>query len=227
MFGVAITTSSIAVASRCPGPAPKWARSRPRTSPIPGWGAGLDLLESGLSATEAMNRLMASAPEPHYRQVTMIDAHGHVAAWSGSKTLGMHGASRRMTAWPPAICCKTRRTQGHDGRLRAGAGSAIRRSPAGRARGRHRRRGEMGRSTRRACWWFMSRTGRWSISAHRLGRGESDPAPEAALGGLPAADERLCGGRSTRPARRPMACRAIPSRRSEQFLRHDLRDGQA
>jgi uncharacterized Ntn-hydrolase superfamily protein len=94
MFGVAITTSSIAVASRC-----SWARAKVGavstqniTDPRLGK-QGLDLLQSGLGAPEAMNRLMAAAPEPHYRQVTMIDGHGHGATWSGSKTLGTHGVS--------------------------------------------------------------------------------------------------------------------------------------
>jgi uncharacterized Ntn-hydrolase superfamily protein len=89
MFGVAITTSSIAVASRCP-----WARARvgavatqnvtdPRLGP-----QGLDLLARGFSAPEAMNELMAAAPHAEHRQVTMIDAKGHTAHWCGAKTLG-------------------------------------------------------------------------------------------------------------------------------------------
>lgn len=94
MFGVAITTSSIAVASRCP-----WARAgvgavstQNITDPRLGR-QGLELLQSGLSASEAMNRMMATAPDAHYRQVTMIDAQGRVATWSGTKTLGTHAVS--------------------------------------------------------------------------------------------------------------------------------------
>jgi len=89
MFGVAITTSSIAVASRCP-----WARAGigavasqnitdPRLGP-----RGLDLMASGLGASAAMQRLLAEAQQPEYRQVTMIDRNGATATHSGDRTLG-------------------------------------------------------------------------------------------------------------------------------------------
>jgi uncharacterized Ntn-hydrolase superfamily protein len=89
MLGIAITTSSIAVASRCP-----WARAGvgavatqnitdPRLGPL-----GLDLMASGLSAPEAMQRLLAEARHPEYRQVTMIDHRGRTASHAGGKTLG-------------------------------------------------------------------------------------------------------------------------------------------
>lgn len=94
MFGVAITTSSIAVASRCP-----WARARVGavstqnvTDPRLG-NQGLDLLASGKSATEALQLLMAQAPHAQHRQVTIIDAKGRTAHWSGSKTLGTHNVA--------------------------------------------------------------------------------------------------------------------------------------
>src|SRR5215510_12324273 len=87
MFGVAITTSSIAVASRCP-----WARAgigavatQNITDPRLGQ-RGLDLMASGLSAP--------AAHQPEYRQVTMIDRDGGTATHTGEKTLGTHaGAS--------------------------------------------------------------------------------------------------------------------------------------
>ncbi|WP_374654732.1 DUF1028 domain-containing protein [Dongia sp.] len=94
MFGVAITTSSIAVASRCP-----WARAgvgavatQNVTDPRLG-NQGLDLLEKGMSAPEAMNALMAKAHSPEHRQVTMIDAKGRTAFWSGAKTLGTNNVA--------------------------------------------------------------------------------------------------------------------------------------
>jgi len=94
MFGIAISTSSIAVAARCP-----WARAGvgavstqnvtdPRLGP-----KGLDLLEQGLSAPDAMKQLMAHAPHKEYRQVTMIDAQGRTALWSGANVLGTHGVA--------------------------------------------------------------------------------------------------------------------------------------
>ncbi len=95
MFGVAITTSSIAVASRCP-----WARAgvgavatQNVTDPRLG-NLGLDLLEKGMSAPEAMNALMASAHSAEYRQVTIIDKRGHTAFWSGAKTLGTNNVDQ-------------------------------------------------------------------------------------------------------------------------------------
>jgi uncharacterized Ntn-hydrolase superfamily protein len=92
MFGIAISTSSIAVAARCP-----WARAKvgavstqnvtdPRLGP-----KGLDLLEQGMAAPDAMKQLMAHAPHREYRQVTMIDREGRTAVWSGAKVLGTHG----------------------------------------------------------------------------------------------------------------------------------------
>lgn len=92
MFGIAISTSSIAVAARCP-----WARAKvgavstqnvtdPRLGP-----KGLDLLEQGMAAPDAMKQLIAHAPHREYRQVTMIDREGRTAVWSGAKVLGTHG----------------------------------------------------------------------------------------------------------------------------------------
>ena len=92
MFGIAISTSSIAVAARCP-----WARAGvgavstqnvtdPRLGP-----KGLDLLAQGLSAPDALKQLMAHAPNPEYRQVIMVDAAGRTAHWTGEKALGNRG----------------------------------------------------------------------------------------------------------------------------------------
>ena len=94
MLGVAITTSSIAVASRCP-----WARTgvgavatQNITDPSLGR-KGLDLLQGGLGAPEALAKLMREAPFADYRQLTMIDAAGRTAVWSGSKTLGTYATA--------------------------------------------------------------------------------------------------------------------------------------
>jgi uncharacterized Ntn-hydrolase superfamily protein len=94
MFGVGITTSSIAVASRCP-----WARagvgavaSQNVTDPRLGT-RGLDLMASGLSAPEAMRRLLEQAAHSEYRQVTMIDRNGETAAHTGARTLGTNAVA--------------------------------------------------------------------------------------------------------------------------------------
>ncbi len=94
MLGVAITSSSVAVAARCP-----WVRAGvgavttqnitdPRLGP-----RGLDLLAEGLGADAAMRRLIAEAPNVAYRQVAMIDAQGGTARHSGSGVLGTHAAA--------------------------------------------------------------------------------------------------------------------------------------
>jgi uncharacterized Ntn-hydrolase superfamily protein len=85
MLGVAITTSSICVASRCP-----WARA----------GAGavstqnvLDLLAGGKSAAEALQAVLAASQYTEYRQVTVIDRQGRTAHHSGAKTLGTNAVA--------------------------------------------------------------------------------------------------------------------------------------
>jgi uncharacterized Ntn-hydrolase superfamily protein len=94
MFGIAITTSSIAVASRCP-----WARAgigavatQNVTDPRLGQ-RGLDLMASGLSAPEAMRGLLEQAPHPEYRQVTMIDRKGETAVHTGARILGTNAVA--------------------------------------------------------------------------------------------------------------------------------------
>ena len=94
MFGVAITTSSICVASRCP-----WARAgvgavstQNITDPSIGPRA-LDLLAKGLSAAEALRQVLAASQHTQYRQVTIIDRDGRTAHHSGAKTLGIHAVA--------------------------------------------------------------------------------------------------------------------------------------
>ena len=89
MLGVAITTSSICVASRCP-----WARAgagavstQNVTDPTIGPKV-LDLLAGGKSAAEALQAVLAASQYAEYRQVTVIDRQGRTAHHSGAKTLG-------------------------------------------------------------------------------------------------------------------------------------------
>ncbi|MGH6881493.1 MAG: DUF1028 domain-containing protein [Hypericibacter sp.] len=91
MFGVAITTSSIAVTSRCP-----WARAgvgavstQNVTDPSIG-PRTLDLMEKGASAPDALTKVMAESAHADYRQVTAIDKNGNTASHGGAKTLGTH-----------------------------------------------------------------------------------------------------------------------------------------
>ena len=91
MFGVAISSSSPAVAARCP-----YARAgvgavstQNITDPTLGPRA-LDLMEMGASAEEAM-AVVRRASNIDYRQVIIVDAAGRTAAFSGKGTLGTNG----------------------------------------------------------------------------------------------------------------------------------------
>lgn len=95
MFGVAVTSSSPAVAARCP-----YARagvgavaSQNITDPTLG-PRGLDLLEKGASAKQALSILRNTGCHIEYRQLLLVDAKGQSAVYSGSKSLGVHAHAR-------------------------------------------------------------------------------------------------------------------------------------
>ena len=90
MFGVAVSSSSPAVAARC-----AHARagigavaSQNITDPALGTRA-LDLMRSGASAAQAIDVLRGSADFMNYRQVLIVDARGQSAIHSGSEALGV------------------------------------------------------------------------------------------------------------------------------------------
>jgi len=90
-FGVAISSSSPAVGSRCPnvragiGAVSSQNITDPRLGP-----ALLDALESGLSAQAALDSISAVATHPEFRQLTVVDAIGAAAVFSGAKSLGIN-----------------------------------------------------------------------------------------------------------------------------------------
>lgn len=91
MFGVAVASSSPAVAARC-----AYARagagavaSQNVTDPTLG-SRGLDLLQKGASAEEVIASLHNTGRHIEYRQVLVVDAHGGTAAYSGPNALGTH-----------------------------------------------------------------------------------------------------------------------------------------
>src|SRR5262247_453579 len=92
MLGAAVTTSSIAVGSRCPfaragvGAALTQHRTDPRLGPL-----ALDLLEHGFTAEEAMQAIVAATPYRHWRQLAIIDAAGRTASYSGESVRGEKG----------------------------------------------------------------------------------------------------------------------------------------
>ena len=94
MVGVAITTSSIAVGSRCP-----WVRasagavsSQNITDPAIGIEI-LDLMGRGRSAENALSAVMKGRLNANYRQVAAIDRTGNTAHFEGSDILGIHSVS--------------------------------------------------------------------------------------------------------------------------------------
>jgi uncharacterized Ntn-hydrolase superfamily protein len=95
MFGVAISSSSPAVAARC-----SYAQagvgavaSQNVTDPSLGPKA-LDLLARGATASEAVEIVMRTAAHKDYRQVLAVDAQGMSAIYSGSKALGLWAEAR-------------------------------------------------------------------------------------------------------------------------------------
>jgi uncharacterized Ntn-hydrolase superfamily protein len=90
-FAVAVASSSPAVAARCAyaragvGAVTTQNVTDPRLGPL-----GLDLLAGGLSADAACAELQARAGHIEYRQLTLIDAQGRTAGFSGAQTLGRH-----------------------------------------------------------------------------------------------------------------------------------------
>ena len=87
--GVAVTTSSIAVGSRCP-----WVRAgvgavatQNITDPILGR-AILDCIESGDDAEKAILRVIGGESYVEYRQLTAVDLNGVVGHYTGKNILG-------------------------------------------------------------------------------------------------------------------------------------------
>src|SRR5262245_10691497 len=99
MFGIAIASSSPAVAARCAharagvGVLCTQNVTDPRLGP-----AGLDLMAKGLDAEAAIATLCRTAPHIEFRQLIAVDARGRTAAYSGQRTLGAHAS-----AWAPDV----------------------------------------------------------------------------------------------------------------------------
>jgi uncharacterized Ntn-hydrolase superfamily protein len=90
-FGIVICSSSPAVASRCAharatvGVVASQNVTNPALGP-----AVLDSLAGGADADAALKAALAQEKFPDYRQLTIVDAHGHTAVHSGAQSLGVH-----------------------------------------------------------------------------------------------------------------------------------------
>lgn len=92
-FGVAISSSSPAVASRCAYVRAGVGAVATQNVTDPSLGpALLDALESGLDASAAIHAVVEAATHPSYRQLTMVDSSGARKAFSGEQSLGINGA---------------------------------------------------------------------------------------------------------------------------------------
>ena len=90
MFGIAVSSSSPAVAARCAytragvGAVASQNITDPRLGTI-----ALDLMENGMSAAEAVAKIQSEANHVDYRQVLAIDKDGQTAIHSGPNSLGI------------------------------------------------------------------------------------------------------------------------------------------
>ena len=102
-FGIAVSSSSIAVPARCG----RWVRAHVGavatqniTDPALGE-LGLTLLAQGFGARAVLEQLCRATPHTEYRQLAVLDAHGNTAYFAGGHTLGLHA----MHAGPSAMAC--------------------------------------------------------------------------------------------------------------------------
>jgi uncharacterized Ntn-hydrolase superfamily protein len=96
-FGVAITTSSIAVGARCPHARARVGAVATQNVTDPNLGPlVLDLMEKGLSAPQAIAAVVKDRPFIDFRQLTAVDAQGRSASWSGANILGTHSVSQQQ-----------------------------------------------------------------------------------------------------------------------------------
>lgn len=92
-FGIAIASSSPAVAARCAHARAGVGAVATQNITDPRLGQqGLEAMAVGVAATEALARLRGSTPHIEYRQLALVDRGGESAVFSGAHTLGRHAA---------------------------------------------------------------------------------------------------------------------------------------
>lgn len=125
-LGIAISSSSIAVGARCP-----WLRAgvgavatQNVTLPAPGPQI-LDLLEHvKLDLATALDRALKASEWSEYRQVTVIDAQGRTAFFSGKESLGTYHAVTGKQCVAAGNMLEHRRDRSHAARVRCRIGRA-------------------------------------------------------------------------------------------------------
>ena len=97
-FGIAISSSSICVASRCAWVGPFGAVvTQNVTDPSLG-PAGLSLLRQGVGAGAILELLLAGTHQPEWRQLAVIDRYGRTAQHSGARAMA-------KAAFAEGDCC--------------------------------------------------------------------------------------------------------------------------
>lgn len=92
-MGIAISSSSISVGARCPWLRPGVGAVSTQNVTLPALGERvLEQLANGLAVELARDRALASDVYSQYRQLTVLDASGHTAHFSGTRALGRHHA---------------------------------------------------------------------------------------------------------------------------------------
>ena len=94
MFGVAITTSSICVGSRCPharagvGAVATQNITDPHLATLV-----LDAMQAGDNASTAIQKVVGKSENTRFRQLTVVDAKGATAHFTGTEILGIHAVA--------------------------------------------------------------------------------------------------------------------------------------
>ncbi len=93
-LGVAVTSSSICVASRCARVSSGVGAALSQNVTDPALGpALLELCRQGLSAEEALQQVVQSTPAVEHRQLALIDHTGSAVFYSGDKALGLYAGA--------------------------------------------------------------------------------------------------------------------------------------
>jgi uncharacterized Ntn-hydrolase superfamily protein len=102
MLGLAIASSSPAVAARCAHVRAGAGAAASQNITDPRLGAlALDLMAEGRGAPDALAALLRQGGDLiAYRQLALVDKEGRTASFSGAKTLGLHGAAEG-----PGVVC--------------------------------------------------------------------------------------------------------------------------
>jgi uncharacterized Ntn-hydrolase superfamily protein len=95
MFGVAVSSSSPAVAARCAHTRAGVGAVASQNIPDPSLGArALDLMRLGASASQAIDVLRSSTDFMKYRQLLVVDVRGQSAIHTGSDALGVRSEAK-------------------------------------------------------------------------------------------------------------------------------------